>query len=121
MNGFGHAGTGFLIGRGPDTVRAPDIAFIARENLPEQDPSEAYWPGAPDLAVEVLSPNDKRGEVDEKIESWLAAGVRLLWVVDPQLRNVTSYRSATDAIIPSSAEELDGGEVVSGFRCLVAL
>lgn len=114
------AETGFLIGRDPDTVRAPDIAFITREHLPEQDPAEAYWPGAPDLAVEVLSPNDKTGEVDEKIQSWLDAGVRLVWVVDPKLRIVTSYRSTTDVTTQTAAAQLEGGEVVRGFRCPVA-
>ena len=113
------AETGFLIGRDPDTVRAPDIAFISSENLPEQDPSEAYWPGAPDLAVEVLSPSDKTGDVDEKIECWLDAGVQLLWVVDSKLRNVTSYRSMTDVIIQTSADELDGGHIVPGYRKIV--
>ena len=114
------AETGFLISRDPDTVRAPDIAFISRENLPESEPTEAYWPGAPDLAVEVLSPSDKTGEVDEKIECWLDAGAQLLWVVDPKLRNVTSYRSVTDVIIQTSADQLDGGQIVPGFRCPVA-
>jgi Uma2 family endonuclease len=114
------AETGFLIARDPDTVRAPDIAFIANENLPLEAPSEAYWPGAPDLAVEVLSPNDRTGEVDEKIHAWLSAGARLVWVVDPQLRTVTSYRSTTDVTTHTAAEQLDGGEIVRGFRCAVA-
>src|SRR3954469_18725334 len=67
--GFG-AETGFLLNRNPDTVRAPDFAFIAEKHLPKTEPSEAFWPGAPDLAVEVLSPGDTSGEVDEKIEEW---------------------------------------------------
>jgi len=114
------AETGFLIAREPDTVRAPDIAFIANENLPPEDPSEAFWPGGPDLAVEVLSPNDRMGEVDEKIQAWLAAGARLVWVVDPQLRTVTSYRSTADVTSHTVADQLSGGDVVQGFRCGVA-
>ncbi len=114
------AETGFLIGRDPDTVRAPDIAFVSRDNLPERDPSDAYWPGAPDLVVEVLSPHDKTGEVDEKIECWLDAGVRLLWVVDPKLRHVTCYRSVTDVMIQTTTDQLDGGDIVPGFHCPVA-
>src|SRR4051812_26305530 len=61
------AETGFRLARDPDTVRAPDFAFISNERLPSKAPTEAFWPGAPDLAVEVLSPSDRTGEVDEKI------------------------------------------------------
>lgn len=114
------AETGFLIARNPDTVRAPDIAFIADENLPQKDPVEAFWPGAPDLAVEVLPPSDRTGEVDEKIQAWLARGARLVWIVDPQLRTVTSYRSSTDVSTHTAADLLEGGDIVRGFRCRVA-
>src|SRR3954465_4844016 len=65
------AETGFLLKRNPDTVRAPDFAFISVANLPANDPSEAFWPGAPDLAVEVMSPGDTVGEIAEKVEEWL--------------------------------------------------
>ena len=71
-------------------------------------------------SVEVLSPNDKTGEVDEKVQNWLDTGVRLVWVVDPKLRNVTSYRTATDVTTLTAAARLDGGEVVHGFHCPVA-
>ena len=114
------AETGFLISRDPDTVRAPDIAFVANENLPGTDPAEAFWPGAPDLAVEVLSPSDKTGEVDEKIQAWLAARCRVVWVVDPKLPTVTVYRSASDVALLTVDQILEGGEVVQGFRCPVA-
>ena len=114
------AETGFLIASDPDTVRAPDIAFIAKENLPTIDPSDAFWPGAPDLAVEVLSPSDRTGEVDEKIQDWLNAGVRLVWIVDPKLCIVTAYRSATDVATHTADDELKGGQIVAGFRCMIA-
>jgi len=114
------AEAGFIIGRDPDTVRAPDIAFIARENLPATMPTSAFWPGAPDLAVEVLSPNDRMGEVDEKIRAWLAAGTKLVWIVDPKLRTVTVYRSSTDVVVKTAADTLDGGDVVAGFSAPVA-
>src|SRR5262245_18784056 len=78
--GFG-AETGFLIQRNPDTVRAPDFAFIAQENLTSEKPTEAFWPGPPDLAVEVLSPSDLTGEVNDKISAWIAAGCAALWVI----------------------------------------
>ena len=113
------AETGFRLSRDPDTVRAPDVAFIAKENLPEHDPQEAFWPGAPDLAVEVLSPSDTTGHVDEKIDAWLSAGVPLVWVVDLGLRTVTVYRSRTDIGVQPSGTRLDGADVVAGFSCAV--
>ncbi|MCE9555586.1 MAG: Uma2 family endonuclease [Planctomycetes bacterium] len=114
------AETGFLLERNPDTVRGPDVAFVARENIPEQKPKEAFWPGAPDLAVEVLSPSDRIGEVNEKTRAWLDAGVQLLWVIDPEPRTVAVYRSAGDVKILTTSEVLDGEDVVRGFRCPVA-
>ena len=113
------AETGFLIARNPDTVRAPDFAFIAKEHLPKEKPSEAFWPGAPDLAVEVLSPSDRPGEVDEKINAWLAAGSAAVWVIDPQLQTVTIYHSRTDVRIKTTSDTLDGGKLVPGFACAV--
>ena len=116
--GFG-AETGFLLRRDPDTVRAPDFAFIANSRLPKPDPIEAYWPGAPDLAIEVLSPGDRMGEVDEKIEEWLAAGCAAVWIVDPKLQTVTIYRSLTDVQIKAAGDTLVGDPVVPGFSCAV--
>ena len=113
------AETGFLIARNPDTVRAPDIAFIRQEHLPESDPAEAFWPGPPDLAVEVLSPNDRRADLDEKIRDWLAAGVQLVWIVDPSQRTVTTYRSPEDVTVQTADDELAGGKIVPGFRCSI--
>lgn len=117
--GFG-AETGFLISRAPDTVRAPDYAFIAKEHLPDEEPTEAYWPGAPDLAVEVLSPNDRTGEVDEKIAAWLDAGCQAVWIIDPQLQTVTIYRSRTEIAIKTANDMLEGDPTVPGFRCAAA-
>ncbi|MEX2307622.1 MAG: Uma2 family endonuclease [Pirellulales bacterium] len=116
--GFG-AETGFLLKRDPDTVRAPDYAFIAKEHLPEMDPEEAFWPGAPDLAVEVLSPGDTLGEVSEKIEEWLAAGCAAVWVIDPKLQTVTIYQSPTNVKVRTAGEVLVGDPVVPGFTCAV--
>ena len=117
--GFG-AETGFLIRRNPDTVRAPDFAFIAKANLPEKKPKEAFWPGAPDLAVEVLSPDDRTGEVDEKIEAWLDAGCAAVWVVDPKLETVTIYLSRTNVQVKTAGETLQGDPVVPGFSCAIS-
>lgn len=117
--GFG-AETGFLIRRDPDTVRAPDFAFIAKRNLPEDRPSQAFWPGAPDLVVEVLSPEDRAGEVSSKIDAWLAAGCQAVWVVNPKLENVTVYVSRTSVRIFTAADSLTGDPIVPGFTCAVS-
>lgn len=113
------AETGFRLARNPDTVRAPDIAFIIKSNLPSNMPHEAYWPGAPDLAVEVLSPDDRTGEVDEKIDAWLTAGSSAVWIVDPKLETLTVYQSQRIVETYTTGQSLAGGEIVPGFSCLV--
>lgn len=114
------AETGFKIGSDPDTVRAPDAAFIRRERIPGSGIPKKFWPGAPDLAVEVLSPGDTRAEVDEKVEDWLQAGARAVWVINPKRRSVSVYRPTADVTRLAEGDELDGGEVVPGFRCKVS-
>lgn len=114
------AETGFKIASDPDTVRAPDVAFIRRERIPGGGITKKFWPGAPDLAVEVLSPGDTRAEVDEKVEDWLQAGAPAVWVIDPRRRSVSVYRSMTDVTRLSEADELEGGGVVPDFRCEVS-
>ena len=108
------AGTGFVLARNPDTVRAPDIAFIEKDRVAAAPREEAFWPGAPDLAVEVVSPSDTVNEVDEKVKAWLDAGTRVVWVVNPKGRTVTVYRSSTDIEILTEDNELSGGDVVQG-------
>lgn len=105
------AETGFWLRRGPDTVRAPDVAFVRRERLTDELP-DGFWPGAPDLAVEVLSPNDAFGEVQEKVFDWLAAGARMVVVADPRRRSITVYRSRHDVRVLEEADDFDGSEVV---------
>ena len=123
MNNLGvvcGAETGFKIGSKPDTVRAPDIAFVSAERLSQIGITKKFWSGAPDLAVEVLSPGDTVDEVGDKVEDWLAAGTKAVWIVSSKLRNVTIYRSLTSIIVLSKNDELDGQDVVPGFRCKVA-
>lgn len=114
------AETGFILRRNPDTVRAPDVAFIAAENLPATRPTEAYWPTAPDLVVEVLSPNDRRSEVLEKIEMWLTAGSQLVWLVDGSAERIEVFDAKSGASPRIETQTLDGGDVVPGFRCDVS-
>ena len=116
------AETGFKIASDPDTVRAPDAAFVDQERLDEVGEVEGYWPGAPDLAVEVVSPNDVHTEVVEKALSWLEAGCRMVLVADPVQRAVTVYRSVDDIrILRAETEDtVDGGDVVPGWELSLA-
>ncbi|MGH7700423.1 MAG: Uma2 family endonuclease [Gemmatimonadales bacterium] len=108
--------TGFKIERDPDTVRAPDVAFVARQRL-AQIPEEGYAELAPDWAAEILSPSDRPGEVLEKVGQWLSAGVRLVWVLDPVRRHTRVHRADGTVSIVGPEEELDGEDVIPGFRC----
>jgi Uma2 family endonuclease len=116
----GGGDAGFLLARDPDTVRGPDVAFIRKERLAANPPSHAFWPGAPDLAVEILSPSDRPREVREKVNAWLQAGVKMAWVVDPDRRTVAVHRPATDIETLAENADLDGQDVLPGFRCRVA-
>ena len=113
------AETGFRLASDPDTVRAPDFAFVAKQKIPEVPPRDGFWPGAPDLAVEVVSPGDRMGEVDEKIQEWLTSGCAAVWVIDPKLETVTVYRSRTDVQVKTVGEVLDGHPIVPGFSCAI--
>jgi Uma2 family endonuclease len=109
------AETGFLLARNPDTVLAPDIAFVCNERLPPTR-TRGFFPGPPDLAVEVRSPDDTRQQVHEKSLSWLRHGVRMVWVVDPKAERVTVYRSRDEVYELVADDVLQGGDVVQGFR-----
>jgi Uma2 family endonuclease len=115
------AETGFIIDRDPDTVRGPDVGFVRADRLAEIVNRKKYIPFAPDLAVEVLSPNDRPGEVDEKVQEWLAAGTSLVWTVDPSARTVTVHRPGVESITLPEDQDLDGGDILPGFVCGVAL
>jgi len=112
------AETGFHIASDPDTVRAPDVAFVSHRRMPEREPI-GFFPGAPDLAVEVVSPNDTASAVLAKAQDWLDAGCGAVWVVDPQTGTVTVYQSPKQVQLLNPTDELDGGDVVPGFRIRV--
>lgn len=113
------ARTGFHTGRDPDTVRAPDVGFVRSERVPTE-PIKGYFQGAPDLAVEVLSPDDRAGEVLAKVRDWLAAGCRRVWVVDPRTRTVSVHRSRSEVAVLSESDTLTDEELLSGFGLPVA-
>jgi len=108
--------TGFKIERDPDTVRAPDVAFVARERL-GRIPDEGYADFAPDWVAEILSPSDRPGEVLEKVGQWLGAGVRVVWVLDQVRRDARIYRADGTVSTVEPDGELDGEDVLPGFRC----
>jgi Uma2 family endonuclease len=103
------------------TVRAPDIAFVGRERLLQAPiPRSGWYPGAPELAVEILSPEDRSGEVLRKAGAFLEAGTRLVWVVDPQRMAVTVYRPSHEVSVLGRDDVLSGEDVLPGFTCRVA-
>lgn len=108
---------GFKLASNPDTVRAPDVAFIRQDRIPSPDP-RGFWVGPPDLAVEVLSPDDRPSEVREKVEEYLRQGVPLALVIDPDEKTVAIARPSISSITLRKDDELlDLGDVVPGFRC----
>jgi Uma2 family endonuclease len=111
---------GFQLTANPDTVRAPDVAFISQQRLEEIGLVRGYWPGAPDLAIEVISPNDIYTEVQDKVLQWLDAGTRMVVVVNPRQQTVAVYRSRTDIAILTKNDTLDGNDVVPGWTLPIA-
>jgi Uma2 family endonuclease len=116
---LGFVGTeiGFILATNPDTVRAPDVAFVRGDRLPASGVPRGFWPGPPDLAVEVLSPDDRRAEVDAKVREYLSGGVRLVWIVDAELRTVTAHPQWGAAATLTEDAVLDAGDVLPGFSC----
>ena len=110
------AETGFTLTRNPDTVRAPDVAFISAARLPDPPP-RGFAELAPDLAVEVLSPDDRPGEVLAKVADWLNAGSRLVWVVDPIRASARVYRADGRESMLGETDVLRGEDVLPGFEC----
>jgi len=106
--------------RGPDTVRSPDVSFMSKDRMPLDVTMDHYAEGAADLCVEVLSPSNKRSEMNDKIAEYFAGGSRLVWVVDPKKRTVTVYTGSKTSRILKDDAVLDGGDVLPGFTCPVA-
>jgi Uma2 family endonuclease len=102
----------------PDTVFAPDIAFIRRDRIPDATP-RGFWRGAADLAIEVLSPEDRKGKIRRKIDEYLVQGTRLVVVVDPEKESVSLFRSDSSPVILSGDDTLDLNDVLPGFTCPV--
>ena len=110
------AETGFHIESGPDTVRAPDVAFVTKARMPDVDPL-GYPRWAPDLAVEVVAHDDHPTETLAKVTQWLEAGVRLVWVIDCERRTAQVYRADGSQLFVNETGALDGEDILPGFSC----
>jgi Uma2 family endonuclease len=108
--------TGFKLTSNPDTVLAPDFAFVTNERFAEGRDTEGYWPGPPDLAIEVLSPSDRPGKVNKKISRWFSFGTKQVWIVDPKHSTVTVYRSTSDTTTFSGSDYLEAPDLLPGFQ-----
>lgn len=113
-------GVGYVVSRDPDTIRVPDVSFLRHERVPNGEVPDGFWPFAPDLAVEVVSPGDSANELRDKVDQYLTAGTRLVWVVWPKQQRVSVHapNSATREL--RADDELDGGDVLPGFRVRIA-
>jgi Uma2 family endonuclease len=114
-----NADTGFLLFRDPDIMYMPDVAFVRAERLPPLDEQLGILQLPPDLVVEVVSPTDRLSDVLDKVSVYLAAGVPLIWVVDPQRRLITVHRPGYQAGTLGLEDHLDGEDIISGFRILI--
>lgn len=110
---------GFKIASEPDTVREPDVAFVDGRRIPASGVPDGFWPGPPDLAVEIRSPGDRSPEIASKIRDYLEHGVRLVWIVDPKERTVAVHRPEMPPVTLGGQDVLDGGDVVPGLACAV--
>lgn len=104
----------------PNTLRKPDVSFVRFGRLPNEEPADAYDNLAPDWAIEVVSPGDTVLELEEKIDEYLSAGVRLVWVINPERKVVKVHVQGRPTEEYRSGDELTGGDVMPGFRCTIS-
>jgi len=114
------AETGFKLTWDPDTVLAPDVSFISEKRAKDLKQSKGYWPGPPDLAVEVISPSERKTEVKTKALQWLHYGAKQVWVVDLKQETVTIYRTSSEVVTLSKEEELSAEDLIPGFSIGIA-
>jgi Uma2 family endonuclease len=111
---------GYALEGDPDTVLAPDVAFVRADRLPSPEERNHFPTMAPDLVVEVLSPTDRVRAVNKKIELYLASGVQLVWVFNPRRQTVTIRRPDQPARVLRVGAMLDGEDILPGFHLPVA-
>jgi Uma2 family endonuclease len=111
------AETGFHLARDPDTVRGADVAFVKAQRIPSTGRPTSYWDGAPDLAVEVLSPTDTVEQIEEKVDDYINAGCPMILVLNPKRRTGTVYRPSCNPLILRENDCFDAQDIIPGFRC----
>lgn len=114
------AETGFILARDPDVVLAPDVAFVRADRLPPDDQQDGFLALAPDLVVEIVSPSDRWNYVMDKVQEYLRAGVRLLWVIDPRRKSVVVFGPEGSGRTLGEGDSVDGGDVLLGLSLPVA-
>jgi Uma2 family endonuclease len=112
--------TGYVLEEDPATLRGPDVAYVRQDPAPYGGDAGGYIRGAPDLAVEVLSPSDRWSDVRRNIDQYFAAGAGLVWIVDPESRSVTVHPTADRSLTIGAEGTLDGGDILPGLRLAVA-
>jgi len=112
--------SGFIVARNPDTLRGPDFAFVPNERALAEGDRDCYFPGAPDLAVEIVSPNDTLEEARALIDEYFAAGARMVWVIHPLFKAVEVHRPNGTVSVLRANDTLDGEDVLPGFTTLVS-
>jgi Uma2 family endonuclease len=112
-----YANTGFILRRQPDLTRGPDLAVVRRESIAAKPPPErGFWEIGPELVMEIVSPDDRADDVNQKVRDYLDAGVLLVWLIYPRQKQVNVYRSGGDVRLLLGAGELDGEDILPGFR-----
>jgi Uma2 family endonuclease len=111
---------GYVLARNPDTVRGPDVSYVRADRIPPGGVPEAFWPMAPDLAVEIVSPGETADEVRAKVRDYLAAGTPLVWTIYPRTREVVVHTSDGLARAYSDSDVIEHPDVLPGFTCPVA-
>jgi Uma2 family endonuclease len=110
----------YVLRESPDTVLIPDLSFVRADRMPPKDQQIQYFRFAPDIAIEVLSPSNRRADIDRKIGIYRAAGVPLVWLVDPFKQTVTVYAVGAEPRTLQGTDTLDGGDVLPGFALPLA-
>lgn len=114
-----NADGGYILSADPYTVVAPDVGFVGVDRVPDGISDAGYFPTPPDLAVEVISPTDRPGDLARKQAPYAKAGVPLVWWVDPEARSVTVHRPGHEPEVLDESGMLDGGDVLPGFSLAV--
>ena len=112
--------SGYVLARRPDTVRGPDVSFVRADRLPAADVAHRFYEGPPDLAIEIVSPDDRAAEVARKVQGYLRAGTRAVWVVYPDTRSIVAHAPDGLARLHGPDDAIDGGDVLPGFRVPLA-